>query len=186
MGFDRTGLTSIAEENTDDIGAEGPRGCRRCSTTLQTRFGPCQTVLVECCIQSRGKPDRDEKDNVQAMPAARDSCRSVPACCGPEVSPEAQEGHPEDLFDEVSGTGHGRWLLFQDAPEGRSPRTACTSTSTVGPAGWTTWWRGWSRWDPPACARSTRARPDTGGSCSTRRATSSAASVDRCPTQRKP
>jgi hypothetical protein len=28
--------------------------------------------------------------------------------------------HPEDPFDETSGVGHGRRLLFQDVPEGKS------------------------------------------------------------------
>ncbi|ONK12202.1 VOC family protein [Streptomyces sp. MP131-18] len=28
--------------------------------------------------------------------------------------------HPEDPFDEVSGVGHGRRLLFQDVPEGKT------------------------------------------------------------------
>ncbi|WP_433498167.1 VOC family protein [Sphaerimonospora sp. CA-214678] len=28
--------------------------------------------------------------------------------------------HPEDPYDEVSGVGHGRRLLFQDVPEGKS------------------------------------------------------------------
>ena len=28
--------------------------------------------------------------------------------------------HPEDPFDETSGVGHGRRLLFQDVPEGRA------------------------------------------------------------------
>lgn len=55
MGLDRTGLISIAEENTDDIGAEGPPGCRRCSTALQTLLGLYQTVLEECRVQRRGR-----------------------------------------------------------------------------------------------------------------------------------
>lgn len=28
--------------------------------------------------------------------------------------------HPEDPYDETSGTGHGRRLLFQEVPEGKS------------------------------------------------------------------
>ena len=28
--------------------------------------------------------------------------------------------HPEDLFDEISGIGHGRRLLFQNVPESKS------------------------------------------------------------------
>jgi hypothetical protein len=28
--------------------------------------------------------------------------------------------HPDDPFDETSGVGHGRRLLFQDVPEGKS------------------------------------------------------------------
>ncbi|MFC4517314.1 VOC family protein [Streptomyces ehimensis] len=28
--------------------------------------------------------------------------------------------HPEDPFDQISGVGHGRRLLFQDVPEGKS------------------------------------------------------------------
>ncbi|MFC4516439.1 MULTISPECIES: VOC family protein [Streptomyces] len=28
--------------------------------------------------------------------------------------------HPEDPFNEISGVGHGRRLLFQDVPEGKS------------------------------------------------------------------
>ncbi len=28
--------------------------------------------------------------------------------------------HPDDPFDEASGVGHGRRLLFQDVPEGKS------------------------------------------------------------------
>jgi hypothetical protein len=28
--------------------------------------------------------------------------------------------HPDDSFDETSGVGHGRRLLFQDVPEGKS------------------------------------------------------------------
>ena len=28
--------------------------------------------------------------------------------------------HPDDPFDEFSGTGHGRRLLFQDVPEGKT------------------------------------------------------------------
>jgi hypothetical protein len=28
--------------------------------------------------------------------------------------------HPEDPFDQTSGVGHGRRLLFQDVPEGKS------------------------------------------------------------------
>ena len=28
--------------------------------------------------------------------------------------------HPDDPFDELSGTGHGRRLLFQNVPEGKS------------------------------------------------------------------
>jgi hypothetical protein len=83
MGFDRTRLTSIAEENTD--GAEVPQGCRRCSTTLQTLLGPCQTVLGDAV--SRAEESRiDGKDSVQAVLASRDSCRSVPTWCGPKVS----------------------------------------------------------------------------------------------------
>ncbi|MFJ2806166.1 VOC family protein [Kitasatospora sp. NPDC087271] len=30
--------------------------------------------------------------------------------------------HPEDPFDELSGTGHGRRLLFQDVPEGKDAK----------------------------------------------------------------
>ncbi|AEW98848.1 VOC family protein [Streptantibioticus cattleyicolor] len=28
--------------------------------------------------------------------------------------------HPDDPYDEISGTGHGRRLLFQNVPEGKS------------------------------------------------------------------
>ncbi|GIH69958.1 VOC family protein [Sphaerimonospora thailandensis] len=28
--------------------------------------------------------------------------------------------HPEDPYDEISGVGHGRRLLFQDVPEGKA------------------------------------------------------------------
>jgi hypothetical protein len=48
--------------------------------------------------------------------------------------------HPEDSFDQTSGVGRGRRLLFQDVPEGR---TVCTSTSTVSRAASTGWWPGW-------------------------------------------
>ena len=30
--------------------------------------------------------------------------------------------HPDDPFDEVSGTGYGRRLLFQDVPEGKTTK----------------------------------------------------------------
>jgi hypothetical protein len=30
--------------------------------------------------------------------------------------------HPDDPFDQLSGTGHGRRLLFQDVPEGKTAK----------------------------------------------------------------
>ena len=55
----RTGLQQIAEENADDIGAEGPPGCGGWSTAAGKCFSDtCQAVPRKCCVQSRGGPDR--------------------------------------------------------------------------------------------------------------------------------
>ncbi|MGC5013402.1 VOC family protein [Streptosporangium sp. DT93] len=43
--------------------------------------------------------------------------------------------HPEDPFDEVSGIGRGRRLLFQDVPEGRSGKNRLHIDVHAGPGG---------------------------------------------------
>jgi hypothetical protein len=63
---------------------EARRGCRRCSTALQTLLGPCQTILGECRVQSRGRAGAVTSITSKRM--FLDLCRSVPACYGPKVS----------------------------------------------------------------------------------------------------
>lgn len=43
--------------------------------------------------------------------------------------------HPEDPFDELSGTGHGRRLLFQDVPEGKAAKNRLHLDVRSGPGG---------------------------------------------------
>ncbi|MFJ6749398.1 MULTISPECIES: VOC family protein [unclassified Streptomyces] len=43
--------------------------------------------------------------------------------------------HPEDPYDETSGTGHGRRLLFQDVPEGKSGKNRLHLDIHSGPGG---------------------------------------------------
>ncbi|MFI6509125.1 VOC family protein [Streptosporangium sp. NPDC050855] len=43
--------------------------------------------------------------------------------------------HPEDPFDEVSGIGHGRRLLFQDVPEKKSGKNRLHVDVHSGPGG---------------------------------------------------
>jgi hypothetical protein len=72
--------------------------------------------------------------------------------------------HPEDPFDETSGIGRGRRLLFQEVLLGGSPaRIACTSASTVSPGASMSWLPGWRSWGQPAYARSMRDLQDAGG-----------------------
>ena len=82
--------------------------------------------------------------------------------------------HPEDPFDETSGIGRGRRLLFQEVSERSPARTACTSTSTVSPGASMSWLPGWRSWGQPAYARSMRDLQDAGGSCKTPKGMSSA------------
>lgn len=43
--------------------------------------------------------------------------------------------HPDDPFDETSGVGHGRRLLFQDVPEGKSGKNRLHVDIHSGPGG---------------------------------------------------
>lgn len=43
--------------------------------------------------------------------------------------------HPDDPFDELSGTGHGRRLLFQDVPEGKTAKNRLHLDVHAGPVG---------------------------------------------------
>jgi hypothetical protein len=61
--------------------------------------------------------------------------------------------HPEDPFDETSGIGRGRRLLFQEVPERKSGKNRCTSTCTVSPGASMSWLSGWRSWGQPAYAR---------------------------------
>jgi len=57
--------------------------------------------------------------------------------------------HPKDAYDETSGIGRGRRLLFQRCPTASPGRTACTSMSTVSQAVSTCWRLGWKSWGTP-------------------------------------
>ncbi|QXJ24901.1 VOC family protein [Actinomadura graeca] len=43
--------------------------------------------------------------------------------------------HPEDPYDETSGVGHGRRLLFQDVPEGKTVKNRLHIDIHSGPGG---------------------------------------------------
>lgn len=43
--------------------------------------------------------------------------------------------HPDDPFDPLSGTGHGRRLLFQDVPEGKTTKNRLHIDVHSGPGG---------------------------------------------------
>jgi hypothetical protein len=43
--------------------------------------------------------------------------------------------HPDDPFDKLSGTGHGRRLLFQDVPEGKTGKNRLHLDVHAGPSG---------------------------------------------------
>ncbi len=43
--------------------------------------------------------------------------------------------HPEDPFDELSGVGHGRRLLFQDVPEDKTAKNRLHLDVHAGPSG---------------------------------------------------
>ena len=51
----------------------------------------------------------------------------------PNLSRLRRDTTPEDPFDETSGIGRGRRLLFQEVPERKSGKNRFTSTSTVSP-----------------------------------------------------
>jgi hypothetical protein len=58
MGLDRTGLISIAEENTDDIGAGDPPGVWRCGTALQTLLGLVRRSAGNAVSRAEDEPER--------------------------------------------------------------------------------------------------------------------------------
>jgi hypothetical protein len=82
--------------------------------------------------------------------------------------------HPEDPFDETSGIGRGRRLLFQEVPEPKSGKNRLHIDVHSEPGGLDELVTGWSSWGQPAYARSMRDLQDTGGSCKTPKAMSSA------------
>jgi Glyoxalase-like domain len=82
--------------------------------------------------------------------------------------------HPEDPFDETSGIGRGRRLLFQEVPERKSGKNRLHIDVHSEPGASTSWLPGWRSWGQPAWARSMRDLRDAGGSCKTPKAMSSA------------
>jgi Glyoxalase-like domain len=82
--------------------------------------------------------------------------------------------HPDDSFDQISGVGRGRRLLFQDVPEGKSCKNRLHIDIHGEPGGLDKLVARLNSSGRPASARSTRHLPGTGGSCRTPKATSSA------------
>lgn len=92
--------------------------------------------------------------------------------------------HPDDPYDQATGVGQGRRLLFQDVPEGKTVKNRLHIDVHSEPGGLEALVTGWRAWGPPASARWTRGRPGAGGPCRTQRATSSTPPRGRAPAQR--
>lgn len=80
--------------------------------------------------------------------------------------------HPEDPFDEISGIGRGRRLLFQDVPEGKSGKNRLHLDVHSQPGGLDKLVARLEDLGATRVRESTRGLPGTGGSCRTRKATS--------------
>jgi hypothetical protein len=81
--------------------------------------------------------------------------------------------HPDDPYDENTGVGRGRRLLFQDVPEGKTVKNRLHIDVHSEPGGLDALVDRLESLGPPASARWTRGRPGAGGRCGTPRATSS-------------
>jgi hypothetical protein len=73
--------------------------------------------------------------------------------------------HPEDPFDETSGIGRGRRLLFQEVPERKSGKNRLHIDVHSEPKASMSWLPDWRSWGQPGYARSMRDLQDAGGSC---------------------
>ena len=82
--------------------------------------------------------------------------------------------HPEDPFDESSGIGRGRRLLFQEVPERKSGKNRLHIDVHSEPGGLDELVARLEKLGQPAYARSMRDLRDAGGSCKTPKAMSSA------------
>jgi hypothetical protein len=82
--------------------------------------------------------------------------------------------HPEDPFDETSGIGRGRRLLFQEVPERKSGKNRLHIDVHSEPGGLDELVTRLEKLGQPVYARSMRDLQDAGGSCNTPEAMSSA------------
>jgi hypothetical protein len=74
MGFDRTGLTTSAEKNTDGIGAEGP-GKDVGATALRCKHFAALVRRSSGNAVSRAEEGQvDGKDSAETVLASRESC----------------------------------------------------------------------------------------------------------------
>ena len=177
----------------------GPTRWQRCWTGRRApsagRGRRCGVELAPGPGISLSDADRQEARRADARPrhrhrpgatAARSLAPPIPARGNADPRPLAPGAHgvpvhrspartrPRGPFDQTSGVGRGRRLLFHDVPEGKVGKNRLHLDVHSEPGGLGTLVALLEELGQPASARSTRGLPGTGGSCRTRKATSSA------------